>query len=80
MPYSSFPTRRSSDLLDPVKNEDKLFNIFDIYVEETNHILVSSGYEELFCENPYDWLFLWASTHDDPLGTLREAINIAISS
>ncbi len=69
-----------TQLLDPVKNEDKLFNIFDIYVEETNHILVSSGYEELFCENPYDWLFLWASTHDDPLGTLREAINIAISS
>ena len=37
-----------TQLLDTVKNEDKLFNIFDIYVEETNHILVSSGYEELF--------------------------------
>lgn len=67
-----------TQLLDPVKNENKLFNIFDIYREETNHILVSSGYEELFAGNPYDWLFLWASTKDDPLGTLRESINKAI--
>lgn len=62
--------------LNPVTDE---YRLFDIYADETNAILVSSGYEELFSGNPYDWLFLWASTHNDPLNTLRETINEVIS-
>ena len=48
---------------------------FDIYCEETNALLDSCGYEELFPGNPYDWLFLWAATTEKPLTSLRDAIS-----
>lgn len=47
---------------------------FDVYRDETNAILTECGYDELFAGNPYDWLFLWASTSEKPLDTLRMAI------
>ncbi len=47
---------------------------FDIYLEETNALLMDCGYEKLFAGNPYDWLFLWASTTKSPLDTLRTTI------
>lgn len=48
---------------------------FDIYRDETNALLTECGYDDLFAGNPYDWLFLWASTSEKPLDTLRAAIN-----
>lgn len=47
---------------------------YNDFVEETNAILIECGYEELFAGNPYDWLFLWASTTEQPLFALREVI------
>ena len=52
-----------------------LAETFDVYVEETNNLLYSCCYEELNVCNPYDWLFLWASKTEDPLGYLRDAVN-----
>lgn len=51
---------------------------FDNYTAETNHLLWECGYESLFQDNPYDFLFLWASTTKDPLGYLRDAVERAI--
>lgn len=50
-------------------------NPFDIYRDETNALLAECGYDDLFAGNPYDWLFLWASTSGNPLNTLRQAIH-----
>lgn len=50
-------------------------NYFDIFCDETNALLTECGYEELFAGNPYDWLFLWASTSKEPLDALRRAIS-----
>lgn len=58
-------------LLNPELTED---SPFDIYRDETNALLTECGYDELFAGNPYDWLFLWASTSEKPLDTLRMAI------
>lgn len=52
---------------------------FDIYLCETNALLVSCGYEELFSGNPYDWIFLCCATSDEPLEYFREMIaNISL--
>ncbi len=48
---------------------------FDIYCDEANALLADCGYEELFAGNPYDWLFLWSATTNEPLKTLREVID-----
>lgn len=50
-------------------------NPWEIFCDEVNSLLISCGYEELFFENPYDWLFLWAASTYDPLGFLRDAVN-----
>ena len=48
---------------------------FDIYLDESNDMLTSCGYEEMFSGNPYDWFFLCASTCENPLDYFRDAIN-----
>lgn len=48
---------------------------YTIYYDETNDMLYSCGYEELFPGNPYDWLFLWSARQTKPLDALRNAIN-----
>ena len=53
--------------------------LFDIYLAETNTLLISCGYEELFSGNPYDWIFLCCATSDEPLEYFREMIgNISL--
>ena len=47
---------------------------FDVYSQETNALLALCGYEGLFAGNPYDWLFLWASTTEAPLTSLRNVV------
>lgn len=51
---------------------------YDIYREETDHLLTCCGYETLFAGNPYDWLFLRSSITEDPLDFFREVLNLAI--
>ncbi len=54
-------------------------SLFDIYLSETNSLLISCGYEELFSGNPYDWIFLCCATSDEPLEYFREMIaNISL--
>lgn len=50
-------------------------DIYTIYCDETNDILYSCGYEELFPGNPYDWLFLWSAAQKKPLTALRNAVD-----
>lgn len=44
---------------------------FDDFCEEMAQLLEECGYEELYERNPYDWIFLWASTTKQPLESFR---------
>lgn len=44
---------------------------FDDFCEEMAQLLEECGYEELYERNPYDWIFLWASTTEHPLKSFR---------
>lgn len=44
---------------------------FDDFCEEMAQLLEECGYEELYERNPYDWIFLWASTTEQPLESFR---------
>ena len=44
---------------------------FDDFCEEMAQLLEECGYEELYERNPYDWIFLWASTAEHPLESFR---------
>lgn len=44
---------------------------FDDFCEEMAQLLEECGYEELYERNPYDWIFLWASTTKHPLESFR---------
>lgn len=43
------------------------------FTEEIGEMLTQCGYGNLYAGNPFDWLFLWASTTGDPLSSLRDA-------
>ena len=47
---------------------------FDDFCEEMAQLLEECGYEELYERNPYDWIFLWASTTEHPLESFRGVI------
>lgn len=47
---------------------------FDQFADEANHLLANCAYGELYENHPYDCLFLWAASTDDPLGYLRDAV------
>ncbi len=64
----------ASLLLKPALAE---YDLFDVFQEETDALLTSCGYDELYPGNPYDWLFLWASTTEHPLDALRDALTEA---
>ena len=59
-------------LLNPASAD---YSLFDVFQEETNALLTSCGYDELYSGNPYDWLFLWASTTEHPLNALRGVLS-----
>ena len=40
---------------------------FDDYQDEINNLLYRAGYSEMYFRNPYDGLFLYAASTDDPL-------------
>lgn len=66
-------------VLKPEMYSTHLNEWFDIYCDEANALLAECGYEELFAGNPYDWLFLWSATTNEPLKTLREVIDCLYS-
>ncbi|MDE6579340.1 MAG: hypothetical protein K2K41_02260 [Ruminiclostridium sp.] len=41
---------------------------------QINHLLVDSGYDELYLGNPYDWIFMFTLKDEYPLETFREFI------
>ena len=47
---------------------------FDDFCEEMAQLLEECGYEELYERNPYDWIFLWASTTEQPLESFRRVM------
>ncbi len=57
-----------------LKPEKTYGNLFDFYCAETDALLISCNYEPLYSGNPYDWLFLTASTMEEPLDFLRGVI------
>lgn len=61
-------------------NREKDFDAYDTYVDQTNDLLESCGFDELYYGNPYDWLFLYASRADIPLDTFRGIVDICLKS
>lgn len=51
------------------------YNMYYLFRDETNLLLVSCGYGELFSANPYDRLFLYAARQVYPLDCLRGIID-----
>lgn len=58
--------------------QDKTPYDFDTYTAEMNDLLLECGYGSMYQGNPYDFLFLWAATTEDPLGYLRDAVGRTI--
>lgn len=54
-----------------LKEHEEPFLFFDIFLDEMNALLTECGYEELYSGNPYDWIFLTASTASNPLDYFR---------
>lgn len=46
-----------------------------MFQDACNALLKECGYERLDFFHPYDWLFLWASSTNNPLDSLREAVS-----
>lgn len=44
-------------------------------IADINGYLIEVGYPELYCGNPYDWIFIWAIQSDDPLCEFQFFIN-----
>lgn len=56
---------------------DHSFNDFyDDFEAEINSILNECGFPEIYLRNPYDWLFYYCASRDDPLSALREMLTI----
>ena len=41
------------------------------YEDQMFNYLIDAGFEELYLGNPYDFIFLFCNTQDDPLDTFR---------
>lgn len=49
---------------------------FDDYQIEINNLLYRAGYSEMYFRNPYDGLFLYAASTDDPLYTFQNVFEV----
>lgn len=59
-------------------NEKCLYDGFDpyeVYLYETNDMLLDCGYDDLFAGNMYDRLFIYCAKQNDPLSTFRKFIS-----
>lgn len=55
-------------------SEYKPEELYEIFIDETNELLFSCGYENLYAGNPYDWLFMRSAKASEPLNFLRDSI------
>ena len=46
---------------------------FELFVEETNDLLISCGYPPFYIRNPFDWLILHCANNYSPLDEFRNA-------
>ena len=46
---------------------------FELFVEETNDLLISCGYPPFYIRNPFDWLIMHCANNCCPLDELRNA-------
>jgi len=53
--------------------------LFQTFTEEMNHELYECGFDDLYIQNPYDFLYLYASYNERPLDVLRNIISDAVS-
>lgn len=59
--------------LEPVRGLSQR-ELFQAFRDETDHLLAKCGYSALFPGNPHDWLYLYCSLNDDPLGYLHSVV------
>lgn len=52
--------------------------LFDTFVEELNQMLEYCCFDKLYCKNPYDFLYLYASYSENPLDSFRDIISDAL--
>lgn len=58
-------------------NTDHSFNdVYGDFEAEVNLLLNECGFPEIYLRNPYDWLFYYCASRDDPLSALREMLTI----
>ena len=59
------------------ESSDHSFNDFyDDFEAEVNLLLNECGFPEIYLRNPYDWLFYYCASRDDPLAALRDMLTI----
>ena len=54
-------------------SDGKYFNGF---ADEVDTILAQCGYIQMYWRHPYDWMFGFCASTDEPLDALREIISI----
>lgn len=55
------------------------FDFYDDYVDEMNAMLSDAGFSVLYSGNPFDWLFLFCSSLEEPLDKFRSVLNEAMN-
>lgn len=58
------------------KNNVTDCDTFDWYVQVSNDILTSCGYNGLYPCNPYDWMFLYCAFQEDPIGQFQALMEL----
>lgn len=54
--------------------------LYDIFIDETNHLLFDCGYEDLYEGNPYDWIFMCCSKTAKPLDCFSSFVHSLIDT
>lgn len=49
---------------------------FDDYLESADDMLFECGYSSLYYRNPYDWMFLYCASHDNPKNVFHEIMDL----
>lgn len=81
--YSSFDYEKDADELQSIDlrteiktNEEISEELNDFYME-TNNMLYTAGYNQLYVKNPFDWIILFCAYTSNPLATFRDFITQA---
>lgn len=54
------------------RDENDFYGDFE---SEVNQILAECGFAEIYLRNPYDWLFYYCASRDNPLSSLQEMLS-----